>query len=66
MSGIFYNPQANRLHHVTGAPRPGWRLVTHDLCAGANLCRRIMKEWLPAGQLMLVDWDDDEAELRSA
>jgi len=66
MSGIFYNPKANRLHHVMGDPHPGWRLVTHDLSAGVNRCRRIMKEWLPVGQLMLVDWDEGDSELRSA
>jgi hypothetical protein len=60
MSGIFYNPDEHRLHRVAGAPRPGWRLVTHDLGAGVNRCRRIMNEWrIPPGDLVLVDWPDE-------
>lgn len=67
MSGIFYNPDEARLHRVVGAPMPGWRFVTHDLSAGINRCRRIMREWLPSAELLQVQWGEDaEPERRSA
>ncbi len=56
MSGIFYDPHRRRLHRVDGTPQPGWRLVTHDVAAGPNQCRRIMREWLPAEELLNLDW----------
>lgn len=56
MSGIFYDPANRRLHCVSDAPPPGWRLITHDLNASTHQCRRIMKEWLPSEELFSVQW----------
>ena len=56
MSGIFYDPANRRLHCVSDAPQPGWRLITHDMNASTHQCRRIMKEWLPSEELFSVQW----------
>ena len=57
MAGIFYDPHARRLHAVDQSPDAGWMLVTHNLDAGLHHCRRIMREWLPADDLLRVDWN---------
>lgn len=56
MAGIFYDPHARKLHVVSGAPRPGWSLVTHDCAAGLYHCRRILREWLPPEEAIAADW----------
>jgi hypothetical protein len=56
MSGIFYDPGRKQLHRVSGAPGAGWLLVTHDLDASANRCRRIMREWVTRDELLSIDW----------
>ena len=56
MSGIFYDPASRRVHRVEGHPPASWSFVTHNLSAGVNQCRRIMREWLPTEELFVVDW----------
>jgi hypothetical protein len=56
MSGIFYDPRRRSLHRVHEAPETGWILVTHDVDASPNRCRRIMREWLPFDELFQIDW----------
>lgn len=56
MTGIFYDPRRRCLRRVEGQPQPGWTLVTHDLGASANHCRRIMSEWLSREELAAIDW----------
>ena len=56
MTGIFYDPGHRCLRHVDGRAQPGWTLITHDLSASANHCRRIMSEWLSREELAAVDW----------
>jgi hypothetical protein len=41
---------------VRGAADPSWTLVTHNLDAGVHLCRRILREWVPAEDLRNIDW----------
>ena len=57
MAGIFYDPRERRLYAVERTPDAAWTLVTHNADAGAHLCRRIMREWLPADDLAGVDWN---------
>jgi len=57
MAGIFYDPRERRLYAVDRTPDTAWTLVTHNADAGAHLCRRIMREWLPADDLAGVDWN---------
>jgi hypothetical protein len=56
MSGIFYDPVGHRIHRVEGRPPASWAFVTHNPSAGANQCRRIMREWVAIEELFLVDW----------
>ena len=56
MSGIFYNPSRKELHRIYDHPGTGWLLVTHDLSASSNRCRRIMREWLSSSDLAAIDW----------
>ena len=56
MSGIFYDPAAQRLLRVEREADPAWMLVTHDLDASEHRCRRILGEWLPFEALRRVDW----------
>jgi hypothetical protein len=56
MTGIFYDPRRRCLRRVEGQPPPGWTLVTHDLGASANHCRRKMSEWLSREELAAIDW----------
>lgn len=63
MSGIFYDPRSRRLHTVRTDPEPGWTLVTHNLDAGLHHCRRIMREWLPQDEVLLVEWSVDRERL---
>ncbi|MBN9492650.1 hypothetical protein J0H33_04795 [bacterium] len=56
MAGIFYDPSHRKLHIVSGAPQPGWTLVTHNCSAGLHHCRRILREWLPPEEAFAADW----------
>jgi hypothetical protein len=56
MSGIFFDPGELRVLPVLAGPEPGWVLVTHNLGARAHQCRRIMREWLGAEELFVVDF----------
>lgn len=56
MPGIFYDPTRRTLHRVDERPEDGWLLVTHDVAASSNRCRRIMREWLPSADLFAIDW----------
>jgi hypothetical protein len=56
MAGIFYDPRARKLRLVSGAPEPGWHLVTHNRAAGLHQCRRILGEWLPPEEAIAADW----------
>ena len=66
MAGIFYDEHCRRVALVQGAPEPGWTLVTHNLHASVNQCRRIMREWLAPEVLASVDWSalDPHRDLR--
>ena len=65
MSGIFYDPKGRRLRSVQGTPDAEWTLVTHNLNAGGHQCRRIMREWLGADEIVRIDFSLGE-ERRSA
>jgi len=56
MPGIFYDPVSRRLHAVRSSPDSHWTLVTHNVDAGAHLCRRIMREWLPPEDMCRIEW----------
>jgi hypothetical protein len=56
MSGIFYDPSARCLRAVETAAPHDWTLVTHDLGASINLCRRILREWLSPKEVSRIDW----------
>ena len=56
MTGVFYNPTTRQLIRVNGKPERDWLLVTHDLNPGPNKCRRILREWLSADELVRLDW----------
>ncbi len=56
MSGIFYDPSARCLRTVESAAPHDWTLVTHNLDASINHCRRILREWLTFEELSQVDW----------
>ncbi len=56
MSGIFYDPSARCLRAVESAAPHDWTLVTHNLDASINHCRRILREWLTFEELSQVDW----------
>ena len=65
MSGIFYDPKGRRLRSVQGTADAEWTLVTHNLNAGGHQCRRIMREWLPADEIVNIDFSLGD-ERRSA
>lgn len=65
MSGIFYDPKERRLRTVQGTPEAEWTLVTHNLNAKPHQCRRIMREWLTADEIWLVDCQAVEAEAQA-
>lgn len=56
MSGIFYDPSACCLRAVQTAAPHDWTLVTHNLDASINLCRRILREWLTQEEISRLDW----------
>lgn len=56
MAGIFYDPVSRRLLAVRATPDAHWTLVTHNVNAGAHLCRRIMSEWLSPEDMVRVEW----------
>ncbi|HQW50658.1 MAG TPA: hypothetical protein PL082_01265 [Tepidiformaceae bacterium] len=56
MAGIFYDPVSRRLLAVRATPDSQWTLVTHNVNAGAHLCRRIMSEWLSPEDMVRVEW----------
>jgi len=56
MSGIFYDPSARCLRAMDADAPRDWPLVTHNLDASINLCRRILREWLSPEEVSHVDW----------
>lgn len=63
MAGIFYDARFRRVALVEGPPEPGLTLVTHNLHASVNQCRRIMREWLAPDVLASVDWSAIDSRL---
>lgn len=63
MSGIFYDPKGRRLRSVHGTPDAAWTLVTHNLNAGGHQCRRILREWLPADEIIRIDFSARDERL---
>ncbi len=61
MTGIYYDPSLRRICLVAATPGEGWVFVTHNLSAGVNQCRRIMREWMGTEELWTVDWSAIDA-----
>ncbi|MFN0147538.1 MAG: hypothetical protein ACKVT1_13575 [Dehalococcoidia bacterium] len=56
MRGIFYDRTALCLHLVEGVPHPDWTLISHNLDATPNQCRRVLRELLTIEDLARVNW----------
>jgi len=56
MKGIFYDRATRRLYSVNGMPDPDWTLISHNLEATFNQCRRVLRELLTMEELANVDW----------
>ena len=66
MKGIFYDRAALRLYVVEGAPHPDWTLISHNLEATPNQCRRVLRELLTVEDLARVDWSGVHGRPRAA
>jgi hypothetical protein len=56
VKGIYLERAAYRLHVVEGTPPAEWTLISHNLEATPNQCRRVLREVLTLQELAAVDW----------